>query len=356
MNKSALFVIVTAGILLFAACPGGGSSSGSAANSVSPAPVSEDGKIKIYFIPKNLGNPYFEAVSSGFYDAIAELGEDNFDYTYTGPASAEPAAQIPYVEEALRNGAHAVFIAANSNDALNDVFTEARKAGVRIYIINQDIPGSESYRDAAIMPVNFDTIGAAQIELLGKHINYQGEFAILSATAEAPDQNTWIGLMKAELTGNPKYKGMKLVEVVYGDDQTEKSAAEMESLLARRPNLKGVIAPTAVGLPAACEVIRDRGAAQKIKITGLGLPSVMAEFVLDGTCEGFQLWNPPYEGYISVYMVWAEKKAGFSPAPGAKFLAGKLGEHTILPNGQILTLETPMLYDKSNINEYSILF
>jgi ABC-type sugar transport system substrate-binding protein len=31
------------------------------------------GKIKIYFIPKNLGNPYFVALSSGFEASLKEL-------------------------------------------------------------------------------------------------------------------------------------------------------------------------------------------------------------------------------------------------------------------------------------------
>jgi rhamnose transport system substrate-binding protein len=149
---------------------------------------------------------------------------------------------------------------------------------------------------------------------------------------------------------------MELLEVVYGDDQPEKSASETKALLSKYPEMKGIISPTTVGIAAACRVVRESGVAGKVKVTGLGLPSEMAEFVLDGTCEGFQLWNPPYEGYMSVYMVWAEKKEGFIPAPGAKFMAKKLGEHTILPNGQILTLENPMLYDKSNIEKYSVLF
>jgi rhamnose transport system substrate-binding protein len=206
------------------------------------------------------------------------------------------------------------------------------------------------------MPVNFDTIGAAQVKLLAGQIGYEGEFAILSATEDAPDQNVWIELMKKELESNPQYEKMKLLEIVYGDDQSEKSAAEMEALLSKYPGLKGVIAPTAVGLPAACKVIQEAGLAGKVKVTGLGLPSDMAEFVRNGTCEGFQLWNPPYEGYLGVYLVWAERNQGFSPAPGNKFSAGKLGEYTILPNGQILTLENPMDYDRTNIEKYAVLF
>ncbi|MDR2175848.1 MAG: rhamnose ABC transporter substrate-binding protein [Synergistaceae bacterium] len=313
-------------------------------------------EITIHFIPKNLGNPYFEAVSTGFYDAISELGDETFKYVYTGPQTAEPDSQIEFVKKAIEDKADAIFIAANSSTALNAVFGEARGAGIRVYSINLDIPGSEAYRDAAIMPVNFNTIGGAQIELLGSQIGYEGPFAILSATADAPDQNTWIGLMKKALEENPKYADMKLLEVVYGDDQPEKSASETEALLSKYPDIKGIVVPSSVGIVAACRVVRESGLSGKVKVTGLGLPSEMAEFVDDGTCEGFQLWNPPYEGYIGVYMVWAEKKEGFVPVPGAKFKARKLGEYTIQPNGQILTLETPMLYDKSNIDRYSALF
>jgi rhamnose transport system substrate-binding protein len=149
---------------------------------------------------------------------------------------------------------------------------------------------------------------------------------------------------------------MKLVEVVYGDDQPEKSTTEMEALLTKYPNLKGVVSPTTVGIAAAAKVIQTKGVADKVKLTGLGLPSEMREFIVDGTCESFQLWNPPYEGYMAAYMVWAEKNAGFVPKPGATFSAGKLGEIKVEDNGQILTLVNPQLYDKSNIEEYAALF
>jgi rhamnose transport system substrate-binding protein len=352
IRSAIIFLLSAALILALAACFGGGADSLPDAS----ARTENDGILRIYFIPKNMGNPYFSALSSGFYDAISELGEDKFDYIYTGPETAEPTSQLEYVREAVQNGADAIFISANSNDALNDVFDEARAAGVRIYIINQDIPGSEAHRDAAIMPVDFEAVGTAQIALLAEQIDYEGQFAILSATADAPDQNHWVDSMKKELTDNPAYARMELAAVVYGDDQPDKSAEQMRALMNEYPKLRGVIAPTAVGLPAACEVVRDAGFSGRVKVTGLGLPSEMEEFVRDGVCDSFQLWNPPYEGYIGVYMVWAEEHEGFTPAPGSKFAAGKLGEYTVLPNGQILTLETPMLYDASNIDVYAVLF
>jgi rhamnose transport system substrate-binding protein len=228
MRKAeSVLAVLAAALLLFSGC-GKKASASPPGNAERAAGVE---RITIYFIPKNLGNPYFDALSSGFHNAIAQLGEDNFRYVYTGPDTAEAASQIPYVEEALRDGAGAIFIAANSNNALNGLFDRAREQGVRIYIINQDIPGSESHRDAAIMPVDFNTIGASLMDLMGSQIEYEGQFAILSATADAPDQNTWIDLMKAEFGGNPKYRRMELAEIVYGDDNTEGRISRVSSLL-----------------------------------------------------------------------------------------------------------------------------
>ncbi len=316
----------------------------------------DDGVIKIVFIPKNLGNPYFEAIDYGFKQAIDELGADKFDYSMTGPAEADATSQIEYVEAAVQNGADIIFIAANSNDALNGTFDDARDAGTKIILINQDIPGSEDHRDGAVMPCDFSTVGTSQLELLGSMIDYTGQFAILSATTDAPDQNVWIQGMKDELAANSKYAGMELVEVVYGDDQPEKSTTEMEALITKYPDLRGVIAPTTVGVAAAAKVIQNKGLKDQIKLTGLGLPSEMKEFILDGSCPAMQLWNPPYEGYLAVYLAQQIVENGFEIKSGASFEAGKLGSYTFNDTLQVITLPTPMTYDQSNIEEYAALF
>jgi rhamnose transport system substrate-binding protein len=333
----ALCLILAAG-MVFAG--GGGQKSGG-------------GKPKVYFIPKNLGNPYFVALSSGFEAANKEFG-GKYEYIFTGPATPEATSQIEYVEAAVQNGAVAIFIAANSNDALNPTFDDARKKGTYIVTINQDIPGSEKHRDAAIMPVNFDTCGSAQLALMARLINNEGEFAILSATTDAPDQNVWVAQMK-EIMGQGKYPKMKLVDVVYGDDMPEKSTTEMEALITKYPNLKGVIAPTTVGIAAATKVVETRGLAQKIKVTGFGLPSEMKAFVENGSSPGFQLWDPPLEGYLALYMVDAILNKGFKPAPGASFSVGAWGKNQTFklePNGQIFTLKEPKLFDKNNLDEF----
>ncbi|MDR1970944.1 MAG: substrate-binding domain-containing protein [Treponema sp.] len=344
LKKLALIVLCLVMAMAFLTCKGSGGEQ-----------AASGGPLKIYFIPKDSVNPYFYAIDVGFKEAIAELGADKFEYIYTGPATAGPTDQIEYIEAAVQNKAFAVFVSANHDSALNRTFDDARAAGVNVFIMNQDIPGSEDHRDAAIMPASFANVGPLLIELMGQQMGYSGDFAILSATTDAPDQNAWIDGIKQALTDS-KYANMNLVTVVYGDDQPEKSTTEMEALLTQYPNLKGVIAPTAAGIPACAKVLQTRRLSGQVKLTGLGLPSTMLEFVKDGTCESFALWNPPYEGYLATYLVDAIANKGYKPTPGSSFEAGKLGTVSVESNGQILTLKDLMVYDASNIDEYAPLF
>ena len=69
-----------------------------------------------------------------------------------------------------------------------------------------------------------------------------------------------------------------------------------------------------------------------------------------------QLWNPPYEGYLAVYLAQLIVEEDFEIASGASFEAGKLGTYTFNDTLQVITLPTPMTYDQSNIEEYAALF
>ena len=168
-----------------------------------------------------------------------------------------------------------IAISPNSPDALNQVFQSARDKGIIVLTVT-DITGNEQYRDATILPTILLKWVQTRLKWLGSLIGYKGEIAILSATTEAPDQNYWIEGMNETLANDSKYSDMTLVATVYGDDQPEKSTTEMEALLANFPNLKGIIAPTTVGIAASAQVVQSRGIADQVKVTGLGLPSKCA--------------------------------------------------------------------------------
>ncbi|MBK8083753.1 MAG: substrate-binding domain-containing protein [Devosia sp.] len=306
--------------------------------------------IKIVYIGKNTGNPYFDSITGGFEDACEKLG---CEFEFVAPATAEATSQIPFIEAQIQRGVNVIGIAPNSPDALNQVLDAAKAKGILVLTVNGDLVGNESHRDATILPVDFTKTGPNQIELTGSLIGYEGEIAILSATTEAPDQNTWIAAMNETLKNDPKYAKMTLVATVYGDDQPEKSTTEMEALLANYPNLKAVIAPTTVGIAAAAQVVQSRGIADKVAVTGLGLPSEMRDFIKDGTVKAFQLWSPYNEGWLAVHFALGLLDGSIKNEVGNTFEVENLGTIKIEEKNAMNTQAELTTFDINNIDDFN---
>jgi rhamnose transport system substrate-binding protein len=305
--------------------------------------------IKIVYIGKNTGNPYFDSITGGFEDACKAKG---CEFEFVAPATAEATSQIPIIEAQIQRGVNVIGIAPNSPDALNQVLDDAKAKGILVLTVNGDLVGNEGHRAATILPVDFTKTGPNQVELMGSLIGYKGEIAILSATTEAPDQNTWIAAMVDTLKNDPKYKDMKLVATVYGDDQPEKSTTEMEALLSNYPDLVGVIAPTTVGVAAAAQVVQSRGIANKVHVTGLGLPSEMRDFVKDGTVTAFQLWSPYNEGWLAVHFALGVLDGSIKNTVGETFEVPNLGTITIAEKNAMNTQAELTTFDAKNIDDY----
>jgi len=306
--------------------------------------------VKIVYIGKNTGNPYFDSITGGFEDACKAKG---CEFEFVAPATAEATSQIPIIEAQIQRGVNVIGIAPNSPDALNQVLDEAKAKGIMVITVNGDLVGNEEHRVATILPVDFTKTGPNQVELMGSMIGYKGEIAILSATTEAPDQNVWIAAMVDTLKNDPKYKDMTLVATVYGDDQPEKSTTEMEALLANYPNLVGVIAPTTVGIAAAAQVVQQRGIASTVHVTGLGLPSEMRDFIKDGTVSAFQLWSPYNEGWLAVHFALGVLDGSIKNEVGATFEVPDLGTITINDKNAMNTQAELTTFDATNIDDFN---
>ena len=105
--------------------------------------------------------------------------------------------------------------------------------------------------------------------------------------------------MKKELAAN--HPNIKLVDVVYGNDDDQTSFDKTAALLQKHPNLKGIISPTTVGIAAAARYLSTSNAKGKVALTGLGTPNQMRKYVKDGTVKEFALWNPEDLGYLAAY-------------------------------------------------------
>ena len=289
--------------------------------------MAEGDAIQIGVVYKQTGNPFFDAAVRGFEEAQGELG---FEFVHNGPADSSNEGQIQIIEGYIQQGVDAIAISANDAAGVVSVLQSAMEQGIKV--VSFDSAVNPEGRNLNIDPSIAENIGRVQIEEIAKQIGGEGQIAILSAGATMDNQNTWIEYMKKELE-KPEYAAIELVTIVYGDDLTDKSYQEMQGLIDSYPELKGVISPTTVGIAAAATCIQDNELTGKIKLTGLGLPSEMADYITAGVCEGMYLWNPIDMGYCAAYACCGLVEGTLTGAIGETFEAGRLGTISIMDDG-----------------------
>ncbi|MBM7518689.1 rhamnose ABC transporter substrate-binding protein [Nocardioides nitrophenolicus] len=298
----------------------------------------------VTFLPKNLGNPYFETSDAGGKKAVEEFGGK---YAEVGPDTAGPDAQVSYIDTAAAQGVNALVISANDPTALCDSLNAARDAGTKVVTFDSDT--DPECRDLFINQATAEGIAKVQVDMIAEQIGDSGEIAILSAAANATNQNAWIDLIKSDLQAN--HPNIKLVDTVYGDDDDQTSFDKTAALLADHPNLKGIISPTTVGISAAARYLSTSAAKGKVALTGLGTPDQMRDYVKDGTVKEFALWNPEELGYLSAYAGKALADGDITGKQGDTFEAGDLGEFTVGEDSTVL-LGDPFRFNAENIDQF----
>jgi rhamnose transport system substrate-binding protein len=337
---AAVAAVALSASLGLTACGGSDSSSGN-----DSASGSGGGKVSVTFLPKNLGNPYFDTSDAGGKKAVGEFGGT---YKEVGPDQASPDAQVPFINTAAQQGVKALVVSANDPKAICDALDEARDAGTKVVTFDSDT--DPSCRDLFINQATAEGIAKVQVDEIAKQIGDAGDIAILSAAANATNQNAWIELMKKDLAAD--HPNIKLVDTVYGDDDDQKSFDQTAALLQKHPTLKGIISPTTVGIAAAARYLSTSSSKGKVALTGLGTPNQMKEYVKDGTVTSFALWNPEDLGYLAAYAAQALVKGDISGKEGDKFTAGKLGDFTVGADHTVL-LGDPFVFTKDNVDQFN---
>jgi rhamnose transport system substrate-binding protein len=307
-------------------------------------------KTRIAMVVKNLGNGFFDAAHQGADEAAKQIG--NVEVIYTGPTTPSAEGQIEIINSLISQKVDAIVISANDPNALVPIAKKAMARGIKV--ISFDSGLAPEGRQMQLDPSNAELIGEKQVQMAAGEIGNAGEIAILSASAQATNQNIWIGVMKKVLE-KPEYKDIKLVATVYGDDQSDKSYREAIGLLRSHPNLKAIIAPTTVGIVAASKAVVDEHLVGKVFVTGLGLPSEMAGHVKSGAVREFAIWNPIDLGYAATFAANEFVKGAPDAKAGGTVSVGRLGSVKLDATGQA-ALGAPYTYNAENVEKFAKLF
>jgi rhamnose transport system substrate-binding protein len=323
------------------------------ASALAQATATPGTALDMVFLPKFLGIAVFDQAHTGAQEAATELGNPTA-LQFLGPTPENSVAgQIEIVTNATTQGVDAIMISNNSGDQIAPAAKAAQDAGITVVTWDSPIPSAEG-EDVFIAQVDFAETGKVMADMTLNILGEEGgQFAILSASPDAANQNAWIAAMEEALQ-DPKYASLELVDTVYGNDQSEESYNQALALVDKHPDLKLIMAPTSVGIAAAAKALQDEDLCDQIKVSGLGLPSEMLAYTMNDCAPQFALWSFVDLGYLTYYTAYLLATDAIKAEDGQKFTAGRMGDYTITKDptrekGLRVLMGPFSVYDKNNV-------
>ena len=207
-------------------------------------------------LPKFLGIAVFDQANEGAQEAHAEL-QNPGKLDFVGPtAENSVAGQIDFVTNAPAGGYNVVMLSNNSGDQIEPAVQAATEAGTKVVTWDSPIPSGKG-ESLFVAQVDFDQTGKVMADMARSILGDDGgKFAVLSASPDAANQNAWIASLETTLE-MPEYANLELLEIVYGNDESEKSYEQALALVDKHPDMELIMAPTTVGIAAAAKAMQD---------------------------------------------------------------------------------------------------
>ena len=300
------------------------------------------GPVTVGFLPKLDTDPYFQVARTGAEEAQGEIGGK---VVQQAPSQATAEAQIEFINNLVSQKVDVIAIAGNDANAVAPALKRAAQQGVKV--VSYDLDVAQSARSLFFNQAKGDSLAEMMLESMGQMIGYEGDFAILSSTPTATNQNAWIDFMKKKMQ-EPKFAKMKLVQIAYGQESEQVNQQQALALVQAFPALKGIIIPAGIGLPAAARAMEQAGSLGKVKLTGPA--TLIKKYIQNGSVQDIW-WNVKDLGYLTYYGAQLLAQCKISGKEGELFKAGRLGDYKVGGKGEVV-LGPAQIVTPANVEDF----
>lgn len=307
-----------------------------------PAAVPANAKKSIIaMMPKAKGDPYFISCRKGAEEAAKELGAE---LLWDGPTDLDPAKQNEVVEAWITRGVDVIAVSVENKEGISTVLRKAKAKGIKV--VTWDADAEKDSRDFLINQATSQGIGETLTDEAARIMGGKGEFAIVTASLSAANQNEWIKFIKQRLA--EKYPDIKLVAIQPSEGDRDRAFQETQNILKVYPNVKVVMGIAAPAVPGIAEAVKQ-SARTDVKVTGLSLPNMCKPYIKEGVIDSIVLWNTGDLGYLTVFAGNALSNGSFK-AGDPRLSAGRLKEIEVV--GDEVRLGKPFIFNKENIDQF----
>lgn len=256
---------------------------------VSAPPALAQGNPTIVTVVKVTGLPWFNRMAEGVQAFAASA--PGTTTRQTGPAQADPAAQVQLLEGLLNQKIDALAIVPTDPAAIEDV---ARRAMARGMVVVTHEADNLRHTHANIEAFDNAAFGAALNERLARCMGHAGQWTSFVGTRGSRTHLQWA---EGGAENARRHAGMVLVEpLTETRDDADTAYARARAILKQYPGIKGFQGAASSDVIGIGRAIEAAGLQGKVCVFGTGLPSRTQALLDSGAVQGIGFWDPKNAG------------------------------------------------------------
>ena len=272
--------------------------------SLAPVALAQDDGYTIAFVPGVNPDPFYITMSTGVYQAAADLGHTVIQQD---PERFDVTVSAPIIEALIaRGGIDALVTAPNDKEQSIPVLQSAHEAGIVVLTVDTFI-GDGNYADGEVtFPISY--IGSD---------NTQGGYIACSALADALPEgskiyvtNTRPGISTTDqreegCLAAADDRGLVVARVDYNENSADTAQAQTAAVLQANPDIVGMFATNTFGALGAGTAIQNAGLQGAVEVALFDASEENIGFLRDGIVSLVIAQKPADMGYLGVAMATA---------------------------------------------------
>ena len=263
--------------------------------------------LTIALIPGLTTDAFYITMRKGAQHAADALG---VELLFQGGPDFNPTVQVPVLNAVTARQPDAILIAPTDKQQLIGPLQQAHDAGIPIITVDTFIDDGQYQDDSGQgdFPLSYiasDNVlgGRMAARALAKAIGDEGKVYVSNvkpgiSTTDQREQG-----FKEELAEN--HPDVEVLETQFNDDDANKAASQLQAVLARNPDLKGVFGANLFSAIGAADGVRASGKTGEVKVVAFDAPQRIVDDIKSGLIDMAIAQHPAEIGYYGVMTAYA---------------------------------------------------
>ncbi len=255
----------------------------------------------IALVPGLTTDAFYITMRKGAQAAADTVGDT---LNFQGAPDFNPVTQVPVLDAVIARHPDAILIAPTDKVQLVEPLKKAVAAGIKVITVDTFI-GTGRYQtgtgnaDFPLAYVASDNLLGGQIaaRALAKAIGDKGKVYVSNVKPGVSTTDQREEGFKDEMKLHP---GITVLDTQFNDDDANKAAGQLQSVMARNPDLAGVFGANLFSAIGAANGVKQGGGSGRVKVVAFDAPTTIVGQIKSGLVDLAIAQHPAEIGYFGV--------------------------------------------------------